>query len=126
MPYRLEFLAAARKEWDKLGDTIRSQFVKKLRQRLERPRIPAAAMVMPHHYKIKLKRVGYRLVYRVADQTVTVTVVAVGRRERNEVYNDAKRRRGTALTAARRTRPGSGQIDRFFVSPADLTLTVSI
>lgn len=93
MTYRLEFLPSARKEWDKLGATIRQQFIKKLRERLERPRIPAAALRgMPDHYKIKLRQLGYRLVYRVSDEAVTVTVVAVGKRERGEVYDTAKRR----------------------------------
>lgn len=93
MPYRLEFLAAARKEWDKLGSTIRGQFVKKLRERLEEPRVPASTLHgMPDHYKIKLRQSGYRLVYRVVDQTIIVTVVAVGKREPNEVYELARRR----------------------------------
>lgn len=87
MPYRLEFLPSARKEWDKLGSTIRQQFVKKLRERLENPRVPSAALHgMPDHYKIKLRQLGYRLVYRVIDETITVTVVAVGKRERGEIY----------------------------------------
>ncbi len=93
MPYRLEFLPSARKEWDKLGATIRQQFVKKLRERLDHPRVPAAALHgMPDHYKIKLRQSGYRLVYRVDDQVVTVAVVAVGKRERGEVYQAARRR----------------------------------
>lgn len=93
MPYRLAFLPSARKEWDKLGATIRQQFVKKLRERLEQPRVAASALHgMPHHYKIKLRQTGYRLVYRVEDDAVTVTVVAVGRRERGEVYTTAQRR----------------------------------
>lgn len=93
MPYRLEFLPAARKEWDKLGANIRQQFVKKLRERLEHPRVPASALHgMPDHYKIKLRQSGFRLVYRVDDQVVIVTVVTVGKRERGEVYDVARRR----------------------------------
>ena len=82
MTYRLEFLPSARKEWDKLGATIRRQFVKKLRERLEQARVPSAALHgMPDHYKIKLRQAGYRLSYRVSDRAVTVTVVAVGKRD---------------------------------------------
>jgi len=44
------------------------------------------------HYKIKLRAAGYRLVYRVEDQRVTVVVVAVGQRERGLVYDKAKKR----------------------------------
>ena len=94
MRYSLEFLPSARKEWDKLGATVRQQLVKKLRERLEHPRIPSAALSgMPDHYKIKLRQLGYRLVYRVEDETITVLVVAVGKRERGEVYDIARARK---------------------------------
>jgi mRNA interferase RelE/StbE len=94
MPFDLEFLPSAKREWDKLGSTIRQQFVKKLRERLEHPRVPSAALHgMPDHYKIKLRQLGYRLVYRVDDSIVTVVVIAVGRRERGDVYTAAQTRR---------------------------------
>ena len=93
MTFELEFLPSARKEWDKLGTTIRHQFVKKLKERLAGPRVPSAALHgMPDHYQIKLRQAGYRLVYRVNDETITVLVVAVGKRERNQVYDVAKKR----------------------------------
>ena len=93
MPYSLEFLPSALKEWNKLGETIRKQFAKKLRERLETPRMPASALHgMPDHYKIKLRQAGYRLVYRVEDNRVTVIVVAVGRHDHNEVYEAAQQR----------------------------------
>lgn len=47
---------------------------------------------MPDCYKIKLQASGYRLVYQVIDERRTVVVVAVGKRERAEVYRDASRR----------------------------------
>ena len=43
-------------------------------------------------YKIKLKAAGYRLVYRVEDDIVYVTVIAVGKRERSVVYGTAHSR----------------------------------
>ena len=93
MTYSLEFLPSAQKEWDKLGATVKSQLSRKLRERLEAPRVPSAALHgMPDCYKIKLMQSGYRLVYRVVDLKVTVLVVAVGKRERGEVYQAAKQR----------------------------------
>ena len=66
---------------------MRQQFKQKLAERLEQPRPPAAALHgAPDLYKIKLRTAGYRLVYQVDDQVVTVTVIAVGKRERNLVY----------------------------------------
>lgn len=88
--FDLEFLPSAQKEWDKLGSTIQQQFTKKLRERLSNPRIPSARLSeMPDCYKIKLHSVGYRLVYRVYDDRIVVQVIAVGKRDRNEVYKAA-------------------------------------
>lgn len=42
MTYELAFDRRALKEWQKLGHTIREQFKKKLAERLENPRVPAA------------------------------------------------------------------------------------
>ena len=93
MTYKLEFLPSARKEWDKLGHTLREQFKKKPAERLETPRIQADALHgMPDCFKIKLKSSGYRLVYEVIDERVVVSVVAVGKRERSAVYERAKKR----------------------------------
>jgi len=93
MSFDLRFLPSALKEWEKLGAPVRAQFKKKLAERLEHPRILRDALHgLPDHYKIKLRDAGYRLVYRVEDQTVTVTVVAVGKREKSRVYRDAARR----------------------------------
>lgn len=94
MIYKLEFLPSARKEWDKLGHTLRDQLKKKLAERLENPRVPADALHgIPDCYKIKLKASGYRLVYEVIDERVVVSVVAVGKRERSAVYERAKKLR---------------------------------
>ena len=61
---------------------------KKLAERLENPHIPSAALSgAVNIYKIKLRQAGYRLVYSVEDHTVTVTVIAVGKRDRNEIYD---------------------------------------
>ncbi|MBC8999127.1 type II toxin-antitoxin system RelE/ParE family toxin [Pseudomonas sp. N40(2020)] len=92
MTYKLEFLPSALKEWNKLGHTLRDQFKKKLAERMTLPRIAADALHgMPDCYKIKLKASGYRLVYQVIDERVVVSVVAVGKRERSSVYENAKK-----------------------------------
>ncbi|GAB6142522.1 type II toxin-antitoxin system RelE/ParE family toxin [Methylosoma difficile] len=88
MTYELEFKKSALKEWDKLGHTVKGQFKKKLKERLENPHVPSAALTGGAYlYKIKLRQLGYRLVYLVEDKTITVTVIAVGKRDRNEVYD---------------------------------------
>lgn len=93
MSYRLRFHDLALKEWKKLDSGLREQFKKKLAERLETPRVPSAALSgMPDCYKIKLRRTGYRLVYRVDEDIVFVTVLAVGKREKLRVYGAAKTR----------------------------------
>lgn len=92
MTFRLEFRSTAEKVWRKLGATVRMQFQHKLAERLEQPRVPKDALHgFPDHYKIKLRDAGYRLVYRVDDKTITVLVVAIGKRERSEGYRKIPR-----------------------------------
>ncbi|MDP4024312.1 type II toxin-antitoxin system RelE/ParE family toxin [Methylobacterium sp. NEAU 140] len=95
MTYELLFLPSALKEWRKLGDPVRQQLKAKLAERLEHPRVEADRLrgsELKDCYKIKLRNAGYRLVYRVSDTTVTVTVVAVGKREGSRIYEAARRR----------------------------------
>lgn len=88
MTYELAFKTSALREWKKLGHTVREQFRKKLAERLDNPHVPGSALAgAANVYKIKLRQAGYRLVYSVEDRTVTVTVIAVGKRDRNEVYD---------------------------------------
>lgn len=93
MTYSLEFDARALKEWKKLGDTVRQQMKKKLTAVLINPRIESNRLHnFPDCYKIKLRSSGYRLVYQVIDQEVVVFVVAVDKREREQVYRKAAER----------------------------------
>ena len=93
MTYSLDFDARALKEWQKLGDTIRQQLKKKLVEILNNPRIEANRLHdLPDCYKIKLRKAGYRLVYRVEEEIVFVTVVAVGKRDKCKVYGAAQER----------------------------------
>jgi mRNA interferase RelE/StbE len=49
-------------EWRKLGATVSEQFKKKLAERLQHPRVPAARLAgYKDRYKIKLRSVGYRV-----------------------------------------------------------------
>ena len=93
MTYELAFVESALKEWRKLAPPLREQFKDKLGERLHNPHVPSARLHgMPDCYKIKLRSVGYRLVYQVDDKTVLVTVIAVGRRDKGLVYSSAKKR----------------------------------
>ena len=90
MSYELRFHPDALDEWRKLDSTVREQLKKKLAERLQEPQVPAARLSgQKDRYKIKLKSLGYRLVYEVRGAELVVLVVAVGKRERNAVYRRA-------------------------------------
>ena len=93
MTYKLKFLPTALKEWKKLDASVRNQFKKKLESLLHSPEVPANRLRnFEHHYKIKLRSSGYRLVYEVISGEVVVMVIAIGKREGNRVYEVAKQR----------------------------------
>lgn len=90
MTFELEFHPDALAEWRKLDKTVSEQFKKKIAERLNEPRVPSARVSGgPNLYKIKLRTVGYRLVYQVQDERITILVLAVGKREKNAAYNTA-------------------------------------
>jgi mRNA interferase RelE/StbE len=94
MTYELLFHPDALDEWGKIDKAVREQFKKKLAERLLDPHVPSARLSgQKSRYKIKLRSVGYRLVYEVVDVQLIVTVVAVGKRERNAVYKVAAMRK---------------------------------
>ena len=94
MIYELAFLDDALKEWRKLDAVTREQFKAKLAERLQNPKVPSARLHGgKDRYKIKLRNAGFRLVYQVKDRELLVLVVAVGKRDRNDVYRAAERRK---------------------------------
>ncbi|WP_339133325.1 MAG: type II toxin-antitoxin system RelE/ParE family toxin [Candidatus Electrothrix sp. GW3-4] len=94
MSYELEFLSEAFKEWKALDGSVKKQFKKKLAERFQNPFVPAAKLSgSENRYKIKLRSVGYRLVYEVIDSELVVVVIAVGKRENSMVYKKAAGRR---------------------------------
>lgn len=84
----------ALKEWRKLDGSIQAQFKKQLTKRLLEPHVPSARLHgdLQNTYKIKLRDAGYRLVYEVIEQRLVIVVIAVGRRDHDEVYLLASKR----------------------------------
>lgn len=93
MNYELKFKEEALREWNALDGSIREIFKKKLRERLADPKVPSAKLrTMSDCYKIKLRGPGYRLVYQVRDNELVIVVIAVGKRDKNQVYKIASSR----------------------------------
>lgn len=95
MSYELYFHPLALKEWKKLAKGLQDQFKKILKRRLENPHIISSILSgkLKDCYKIKLRQSGYRLVYHVNDNKLIVTVIAVGKRNKNNVYDEAEIRK---------------------------------
>ena len=94
MAYRLKFLPKAWKEWNKIAPPIRAQFKKKLEEPLINPRVPSDQLTgYENVYKIKLRTAGYRLAYEVFEGELVVYVLAVGKREKGDVYKKLRQRR---------------------------------
>ena len=92
--YRLQFDRDALNEWHALDGSVKAILKKQLAKRLVSPHVVADALSGSLHgcYKIKLRKQGYRLVYRVEDDRLVVIVIAVGRRDKSAVYEMATKR----------------------------------
>ncbi len=93
MRYELAFKPKALKEWEKLDSTIKDQFKKKLKARLNNPKVPKDRLRgYANVYKIKLRTSGYRLAYEVRECEIVVLVLKIGRRDR--IYEELKKIEG--------------------------------
>ena len=86
--YRLKFTVAALAEWKALDGSVKETFRKLLKKRMLQPHLPGSALKGPLFgcYKIKLRQQGYRLIYTVQDDLMTVLVLTINKRENNAVY----------------------------------------
>jgi mRNA interferase RelE/StbE len=86
--YRLKFTVAALAEWKALDGSVKETFRKLLKKRMLQPHLPGGALKGPliGCYKIKLRQQGYRLIYTVQDEVLTVLVLTINKRENNAVY----------------------------------------
>ena len=93
MTYKVTFLKSAQKEWNKLPESARLQFSKKLKERRGNPHIPSAKLKGgQNHYKIKLRSLGYRLVYRVYDDRLVIQIAGMGKRDKQGLYAELQSR----------------------------------
>lgn len=94
MEFQLKFHPAALSEWRQLDKTLRVHFKKQLARRLINPKVESARLAGKLHncFKIKHSSSGYRLIYQVSEDDQVFLVLAIGKRERLEVYDIAERR----------------------------------
>lgn len=93
-PYKLKFLPEALAEWNALDGSVKTVLRKLLKKRLVQPHVPGAELhgSLKDCYKIKLRKQGYRLVYDVEDNVLTVVFLSVDKREGMASYQAALER----------------------------------
>ena len=83
MTYELNFTPSAKKEWDKLDNSVKQMFKKALAKRLINPIVPVSKLrdLPIDCYKIKLRTIGYRLVYTIENNKLILLVLTINRRD---------------------------------------------
>lgn len=99
--YRLQFVPSAWAEWQALDGSVKEPLRKLLKKRLDNPHVPGSELhgALAGHYKIKLRKQGYRLVYGVQDDALIVMVMSVDKREDSAVYQSALARIAEMVSA---------------------------
>jgi mRNA interferase RelE/StbE len=105
--YRLQFVPSAWAEWQALDGSVKEPLRKLLQKRLDNPHMPGSELhgALAGHYKIKLRKQGYRMVYGVQDDIVLVMVMAIDKREDSAVYQSAVARIAQMLSERAKAGP---------------------
>ena len=93
--YKLKFDPDALKEWNSLDGSVKAELKKVLAKRLIEPIVESARLrgELSHCFKIKSKGSGYRLIYTVNINSITVIVLSVGKRDKIIAYKKASGRK---------------------------------
>lgn len=102
--YRLQFVPSSLADWKTLDESVKETFRKLIKKRLENPYVPGSELhgALNGCYKIKLRKLGFRLVYMIEDDALIVMVLAVDRRQDNVVYQSAMERLTNLVSALER------------------------
>lgn len=88
MSYRVTYSKRATKSLKKLDPSVRARVSDAVLARAEQPHVLSAKLrgTLQGLYKIKLSALGIRVVYQVKDFEIEVHVIAIGKRENDDVY----------------------------------------
>lgn len=102
MPWEVEYLDEAKRDLRKLDPHNRKMVLKAIEKTAERPLPPPEGIGKPlgNHsspklsgfYKIKLKNLGYRVVYSLIRENEVMRVIIISIRDDDEVYREAEKR----------------------------------
>lgn len=102
MMWRVEYLKVARRDLERLDPYNRKLILKAIQKAAERPLPPPDGIGKPlgNHasaklsgfYKIKLKNLGYRVVYQLIIEGGVMRIIVISVRDDEAVYKEAERR----------------------------------
>jgi len=102
MSWKIEYLKEALRDLKKLDLYNQKLILKAIKKTAERPLPPPDGIGKPlgnrsdsklsGFYKIKLRNLGYRVVYGLEIQDEVMQIIVISVREDNEVYLEAERR----------------------------------
>lgn len=102
MTWRVEYLKAAQRDFERLDPYNRKLILKAIQKTAERPLPPPDGIGKPlgNHasaklsgfYKIKLKNLGYRVVYQLIIEGGVMRIIVISVRDDEAVYKEAERR----------------------------------
>lgn len=98
MPYRVELHPDAVNDFDKLDGSIRKEVAKKIDALINNPFLGKPlgnkfGINLTGFYKLYISKKKYRIVYRlIGDYLEVIEIIAIGKREKGEVYKMAFKR----------------------------------
>lgn len=102
MKWTVEYIKEAQKDLRKLDPYVRKMVLKAIDKTAERPLPPPEGIGKPlgNHassrlsgfYKIKLRNLGYRVVYNLVREGSVMKIIIISVRDDEEVYKEAERR----------------------------------
>ena len=102
MKWNIEYIAEAQRDLKRLDSYNRKLILKAIEKTAERPLPPPdgigkplgnhAASNLSGYFKIKLRDLGYRVVYSLVKQDNIMKIIVISVRNDEEVYKEAERR----------------------------------
>lgn len=102
MSWRIEYIKEAQRDLQRLDPYNRKLILKAIEKTAERPLPPPDGIGKPlgHHaaanlsgyYKIKLRDLGYRVVYGLVQEGNIMKIIVISIRDEDAVYREAERR----------------------------------
>ena len=102
MKWTIEYIKEAQRDLRQLDPYNRKIILKAIDKTAERPLPPPDGIGKPlgnhsssslsGYYKIKLKKLGYRVVYQLIKQDNIMKIIVISVRDEEEVYKEAERR----------------------------------